>query len=154
MVKPVSSDLHTYLMKSAWDYWATVGLTIASAVIVAGTQDAFPQIYLRYLMGSFFLLVLPGYSLTNSLFPGKIMKSTDPRMDQVYRAAFSVVLSIAVVSVVGLTLDYTPFGVSLSSLVFSLSLLTIFLATIAVLRRYRGLSTTSDSVVSMPTLSE
>ena len=143
MAKQVFLSLRTYLMKSARNYWITVGLTMASALVVAGAQDVFPFVYLQYLMGSFFLLVLPGYSLVNALFPGKIMRSTEPRIDQVYRAAFSIVLSIATVSIVAMILDYTPFGVSLSTLVSSLSLLTVFLATMAMLRSYQDQKTAS-----------
>ena len=148
MVKQVFLSLPTYLMRSARNYWITVGLTIASALVVAGAQDVLAQVYLRYLMGSFFLLVLPGYSLMNALFPGRIMRSTEPRIDQVYRAAFSIVLSIATVSVVAMILDYTPFGVSLSTLVSSLSLLTVFLATMAMLRSYQDQKTASSQAKS------
>ena len=151
IVKPVYLSLRAYLTKSARNYWMTVGLTIASALAVVVVQDVFPLVYIRYFMGSIFLLVLPGYSLIDALFPWRIMRSTEPRIDRVYRAAFSIVLSIAAVSVVGMILDYTPFGVSLNNLVSSLSLLTVLCATIALLRRYSDQRTTAEHTMSMLT---
>ncbi|HDS45266.1 MAG TPA: DUF1616 domain-containing protein [Methanomicrobia archaeon] len=83
----------------------------------------------RILLGLPFVLFLPGYALIALLFPRK------DDLDGIERVALSFGLSIAVVPLTGLALNYTPFGIRLSPVLFSLSVLTIALAIGAILRR-------------------
>jgi uncharacterized membrane protein len=83
----------------------------------------------RILLGLPLVLFLPGYALIALLFPRK------DDLDGIERVALSFGLSIAVVPLTGLALNYTPFGIRLSPVLFSLSVLTIALALGAVLRR-------------------
>jgi len=75
------------------------------------------------------VLFLPGYTLIAALFPRK------DDLDGIERAALSFGLSIAVVPLIGLGLNYTPWGIRLAPVVISLSIFTIALATVAHLRR-------------------
>jgi uncharacterized membrane protein len=83
----------------------------------------------RILLGLPLVLFLPGYALIALLFPRK------GDLDGIERVALSFGLSIAVVPLTGLALNYTPFGIRLSPVLFSLSVLTVALAIGAVLRR-------------------
>ena len=83
----------------------------------------------RVLLGLPLVLFLPGYALIALLFPRK------DDLDGIERVALSFGLSIAVVPLTGLALNYTPFGIRLSPVLFSLSMLTIALAIGAVWRR-------------------
>lgn len=83
----------------------------------------------RILLGLPLVLFLPGYALIALLFPRK------DDLDGIERVALSFGLSIAVVPLTGLALNYTPFGIRLSPVLFSLSVLTVALAIGAVLRR-------------------
>ncbi len=83
----------------------------------------------RILLGLPLVLFLPGYALIALLFPRK------DDLDGIERVALSFGLSIAVVPLTGLALNYTPFGIRLSPVLFSLALLTIALALGAILRR-------------------
>ena len=79
---------------------------------------------LRIILGLAFVLFFPGYSLMAALFP---RKST---LNGIERLAISFGLSIAVVSLIGLILNYTPWGIRLytilvSLLVFILSMLVV-----------------------------
>ena len=58
----------------------------------------------RIIPGLLLVLFLPGYSLIAALFPGR----GDP--DGIERIALSFGVSIAVVPLIGLALNYTPFG--------------------------------------------
>ena len=58
----------------------------------------------RIVLGLLLVLFLPGYSLIAALFPGK------GDLDGIERIALSFGLSIAVVPLLGLALNYTPFG--------------------------------------------
>jgi hypothetical protein len=131
----------TYLKTKAslW-YWMTVGLTFLSATAVFSFQDVGMQGSIRFVLGSVFILGLPGYSLVRVLFVSKSVKSGRTlAIDSLTAFALTIVLSIALVSIVALVLNYTPWGVQLSSLVLSLSFLTVFLATAALVRENQNM---------------
>ena len=85
----------------------------------------------RIILGLPLVLFLPGYSLIAALFPRK------DDLDGIERIALSFGLSIAVVPLLGLALNYTPFGIRLSPVLIVLSVFTIVLAVVAYVRRSR-----------------
>lgn len=87
------------------------------------------ETFLRALFSIPLILFIPGYSLIAALFPG----SKD--IDGIERAALSFGLSIAVVPLIGLALNYTPWGIRLDPIVVCLSLFTICMGIIAQYRR-------------------
>jgi uncharacterized membrane protein len=103
------------------------------------TIAAAASIYIPVLNGSFLrvifalpmILFFPGYSLICSLFPAK------KEIDGIERLALSFGLSIAVVPLIGLVLNYTPWGIRLDPVVISLVIFTLGMAIIAQFRRAR-----------------
>jgi uncharacterized membrane protein len=83
----------------------------------------------RIILGLPLVLFLPGYSLIATLFPRK------DDLDGIERIALSFGLSIAIVPLLGLALNYTPFGIRLSPVLIVLSVFTISLALGAYVRR-------------------
>jgi uncharacterized membrane protein len=75
------------------------------------------------------VLFIPGYVLIAALFPGKL------DIDIIERIALSFGLSIAIVPLIGLALNYTPWGIRLDPIVISLVIFTLVLATLAFFRR-------------------
>ncbi len=73
---------------------------------------------LRVIFALPFVLFIPGYVLIAVLFP------SDEDIDLLERIALSFGLSIAVVPLIGLALNYTPFGIRLDPIVTSLALFT------------------------------
>jgi uncharacterized membrane protein len=71
----------------------------------------------RTLLGLPFILFIPGYVLVFALFPAK---KTDRGIDTLERLALSFGLSIAVVPLIGLALNYTPWGIRLQPILFSI----------------------------------
>ena len=84
---------------------------------------------IRIILGLPLVLFLPGYSLIATLFPRK------DDLDAIERIALSFGLSIAITPLLGLTLNYTPFGIRLSPVLIVLSVFTISLAIGAYVRR-------------------
>jgi len=84
---------------------------------------------IRIILGLPLVLFLPGYSLIASLFPRK------DELDGIERIALSFGLSIAIVPLLGLALNYTPFGIRLSPVLIVLSIFTVSLVAGAYLRR-------------------
>ncbi len=83
----------------------------------------------RIIIGLPFVLFIPGYSLIAVLFPGK------NDLDGIERIALSFGLSIAIVPLLGLILNYTPFGIRSSPILAVLSIFVILLAICAQIRR-------------------
>jgi len=89
------------------------------------------ETFLRVVFGIPVVLFIPGYALIAALFS----KKTD--IDGIERIALSFGLSIALVPLIGLGLNYTPWGIRLDPIVVSLTLLTLCLCIIAQYRRAR-----------------
>ena len=84
---------------------------------------------LRVILALPMVLFFPGYALIAALFPGR------GEIDGLERTALSFGLSIAVVPLIGLVLNYTPFGIRLDPVVISLVAFTLCLAAAAQYRR-------------------
>jgi uncharacterized membrane protein len=82
-------------------------------------------------LGLIFVLFFPGYTLVAALFP----KRDD--LDGVQRLALSFGLSIAVVPLIGLVLNYTPRGIGLYQVLVSVLVFIIVAAGVAWYRRRR-----------------
>jgi len=84
---------------------------------------------MRILLGLPLVLFLPGYSLIAVLFPRK------DDLDVIERIALGFGLSIAIVPLFGLALNYTPLGIRLTPILITLSIFTVSLAIGAYARR-------------------
>ncbi len=124
--------LGTYLRaKDTYWYWTIVLLEIATTLTVwTVPEDAYPLVYLRYLLGAIFVLWLPGYSFIRALFPPNLQAKKP--LDTEERVALSLGMSLILVSIVGLLLNYTPWGIRLMPIVLSLVFLTTIFATAAI----------------------
>jgi len=125
--------LTTYLSSSqVYWYWITVILASTTALLVfIIPENAFPLVYARYILGSIFVLWLPGYTLIKALFPEK-------ELDSVERVALSIAMSLALVPITGLLLNYTAWGIRLTPITISLLALTLTFATAAIVRERRA----------------
>ncbi|MGA2682161.1 MAG: DUF1616 domain-containing protein [Candidatus Bathyarchaeia archaeon] len=139
----VSGSIGTYLFtsESAW-YWTIIALAIVTTITVFTIpQDWYPLAYIRNVLGVIFVLFLPGYAFTKAFFPVKLpIKTSSESLYKIERFALSIGLSIALASIVGLTLYYTPLGLSLTPITLSLLALSSVLATAAVAREYQAKS--------------
>lgn len=83
----------------------------------------------RIPLGLAVVLFPPGYTLIAALFPRK------EDLDGIERFALSFGLSIAVMPLMGLGLNYTPWGIRLVPVVISLCLFTVVMSIVAHIRR-------------------
>jgi hypothetical protein len=132
--KPTPQSLETYIRSNeAYWFWTTTLLAIATAITVFTIpENAYPIVYIRYVLGSIFVLWLPGFTLIKALFPSK------KEMDTIERAALSIGLSLAIVPIVGLLLNYSPWGIRLTPITLSLLALTLTFATAALIREHQA----------------
>lgn len=127
---PPTPRQYLFSSHAAW-YWAVVALALTTSILVFTVpENAYPITYVRYVFGSIFVLWLPGYALVKALFPTK-------ELENVERIAISVGMSLALVPIVGLLLNYTPLGIKTAPITFSLLALTITFSTVAVMREQK-----------------
>jgi len=135
---PASPREYAFSSKAAW-YWTTIALALATTITVFTIpEDAYPIVYVRSFLGVIFVLFLPGFTFMKALFPtGALVKTPSENMDTIVRAALSLRMRLALVPIVGLLLNYTPWGIRLTPITLSLLALTMTFATAAVIREHQ-----------------
>ena len=119
-------------------------LVVTNAVIFLPVVRETP---IRVVFGLPFVLFIPGYAFIAALFPeggsgpselddAEQAESEKRGIDGIERVALSFGLSIAIVPLIGLVLNFTPFGIRLVPIVVSLTLFTVVSTVIAATRRW------------------
>lgn len=114
---------------SLW-FWTSLALMVLTCALVYVTEYLPILLPLRYALGTVYVLFLPGYSLVEALYPREL------DLTPLERLALSIGLSLAVVPLIGLLLNYTPWGIRLSPVIASSTLFTTIMLTIALYRKY------------------
>ena len=104
---------------------------MALALILVGLVFFWPDSLVRQILGLVFVLFLPGYAATAALFP------ENEQIDGIERVALSFGLSIAIVPLIGLALNFTPFGIRLDPIMASVSAFIIGVSLVGWYRRMR-----------------
>jgi hypothetical protein len=116
-------------LESLW-FWGLTALVVFTLLIVFFV-NASPLLYVRYVLGGVFILFLPGFMLISALYP------RSGELDGLERLALSIGLSLAIVPLDGLMLNYTPWGITLAPIMVSLAVFSEALASGAMVRKYR-----------------
>ena len=75
-------------------------------------------------------MFLPGYALIEALYPKR-------ELDELTRFALSIGLSLALVPLTGLVLNYTPWGIRLLPVTISIAGLTVVFLVVALYRKHQ-----------------
>ena len=123
--------INEYLLsKHAVWFWIMMVLSIGAIISVfVINEENTPLIFIRYVLGVLFILFLPGYSLVKALFPPR-------EIDYLERTVLSMGISISLVPVVGMILNYTPWGIRLIPVTLFLLILTTTFTVIALIREF------------------
>jgi len=118
-----------HFQEKPWDLYLAVGYTIAmcAALLAFNVGNVFAILC---------VLFVPGYVLVAALFPGSIL-ARPTEIDWIERIALSFGLSIAVVPLLGLFLNFTPWGIRFAPIVTTISLFTVGVGYAAYWRRMR-----------------
>ena len=114
---------------SSW-FWLTITITASATALAMLPSGFFPLDVLRWCFGSIFVVFLPGYSCLRLLFPRQ------EEMRKFQRYIFSIAVSLAIVIVMGLVLNYSNIGINLLSLLGSVGALILIFAVAAGIRLY------------------
>jgi len=133
-------DEPVHEIESPWDYlltptislwfWAALGVTVLAVTVVFFIPDLFPVVVIRWALGSALVLFMPGYALLQLLFP------KPSEMDSLERFALNIGLSLALVPLIGLVLNYTPWGIRFIPVTASISAFTVTFLIAAATRKY------------------
>ncbi len=126
---PSTLPSYFFNLESIW-FWAVTGL-VATTMLVVFTVNTSSLLYVRYVLGGVFVLFLPGFMLISALYP------RSGELDELERAALSIGLSLAIVPLIGLLLNYTPWGIRLEPIMISMAVLAEALAVVCVVRRFK-----------------
>jgi uncharacterized membrane protein len=121
-------------------------IAVAFATTLAATLPGLRETPLRIVLGLPYVLFVPGYALIAALFPESRERLSENRteeeleddergIDGIERVALSFGLSIAVVPLIGLVLNFTPWGIRLLPILISVTGVTVVLAAVAAHRR-------------------
>lgn len=131
-IDTVAASQNGIIVKNA--PWSNINATAVFTI----PENAHPLTYLRIALGAIFVLFLPGYALIKTLFPSKVpFPTSSENMDNIERTALSIGMSLALTPIVGLILNYTPWGIRSTPVTLSLLALTVTFATAAILREYQ-----------------
>ncbi len=138
-VFPESGHGFLFSTKALW-YWLFVLMSVSLIfIIMLSPESSTLVVYLRNILGLAFVTYLPGYAIIKFLYPINVpLKTQSLTLDIIERVALSLGLSIAVTSILGLLLYYTPLGIKLLPIALSLLGVTIFFASAAIWREYRS----------------
>ena len=137
--EPAPPRIAAYLKteNASW-FWTTATAAIATvAAVLAIPEEAYPWAYIRNVLGTIFVLWLPGYSFIKALYPAK-PPGKEKELDTVERAALSIGMSLALVPMAGLILNYTPWGIRLTPIVISLLFMTLAFAAVGLIREHQA----------------
>ena len=118
--------IHFEMRDTPYDLFLCIGLALVLVALVA----FFPHNIVRQVLGLIFILFLPGYVATAALFP------ENDQIDTIERVALSFGLSIAIVPLIGLGLNFTPWGIRLNPILASVSAFIVGVALVGWYRRY------------------
>ena len=136
-VLPETLKVYILSTSAAW-YLLSIAFAIATTLAVFTIPGTvYPLEYIRSTLGLLYVLFIPGYVFTKMIFPLKLpIRTNSLNLETIERISLSIGMSLALLPVVGLFLNFTPWGVRLTPIALSLLALTIVFATIAVQREY------------------
>ena len=126
---PANLVSYFFNLENAW-FWGVTAL-VAVTVFVVFAVNSSALLYVRYVLGGVFVLFLPGFLLISALY------ARSDELDTLERVALSIGLSLAIVPLIGLVLNYTPWGIRLEPIMVSMSLFSEVMAVVCVVRKFR-----------------
>jgi hypothetical protein len=136
----VPFDFSSYMSSNqAFWFWATFAVSLFTMVFafLIG-EDFYPWSYIRNVLGLIFVLWLPGYTFVRAFFPANVPKTeTSTNLIRIDRIALSIIMSMALVALIGLVLNFTPLGIQIIAIMLSLLAFSLVFASVAVVREYR-----------------
>ena len=121
--------MRLHFQEKPWDLFAAMGYSVVIAAVLLALK-------VGNLFAVLLVLFTPGYAIVAALFPGYLTPEK-PEIDWTERIALSFGLSIAVVPLLALLLNFSPFGIRFVPLVATITLFTESVGFVGYWRRMR-----------------
>lgn len=148
MVNELSTHKKKSLIADYIWYWASIGISIFSLILILIINNADnPLVYIRHILTTLLVTFLPGFGIVKIFFPKKFSynfsnynkkENICVYLDFFEKIALSMSLSIILVIIMCLILNYTPWGLGLISLTLNLIIITLLFTTIGFIRQYKA----------------
>lgn len=132
---PPAWTFREYLSSHDHSFWLYA--LVGTAAVALVSMFLLPSPYLpgwasilRWVLASIFVLYLPGFSVTEALFPKR------SQLSSVERLALGIGLSMAIAPITGFVLDYSPWGIQIGPVTASLGGISLGLGLVAAYRKY------------------
>jgi hypothetical protein len=131
-VIPHSCSFQGFLAHAQWslDFWFVTAFVFLALFAIHLLPVEYPIVLGRWILGTVFVAYVPGHSLVQVLFPGA------DELDRVERLVYSLGLSVVLVMVVAILLNWSPYGIRLEPMTISLAAFTMVLAVTGAYRQY------------------
>lgn len=131
-IPPTVHSLGEYLSRWERNLWlyGSLAVLLVTMFAIFGLPSTFPLLAVRWVFGSVFAIFVPGYVAIEALYP----RSNE--LSPFARFVLSIGLSLTLVPLVGLLLNFTPWRITLMPVIISLVILTIGLIGLAFVRQY------------------
>jgi len=129
-------------IKSPRELWFSIIYLITTLNIIFWyliPEEENNLVWIRYIIGTLFILIIPGASVTYFLKIDKIIGSLE-------KFIIIVLMSIAISPAVGLILNFTPWGVDPIVLLVVLSLFSYLLSGASLISRWKDYRVGSDTI--------
>ncbi|HXX73176.1 MAG TPA: DUF1616 domain-containing protein [Candidatus Acidoferrales bacterium] len=128
VTKPFTSFLG--LWERHLSLYGSLVFAFAVNLLIYAVPSGSPWVVFRWVLGSVFVLFIPGYATVEALFP------ETGELNSLERFALSIGLSLALAPLIGLFLNYTPWGIRLAPIVISLTIISLGMVLVSLVRRY------------------
>ena len=130
--EPLVRHFEDYL--KSWRYgfrgWVTALSIIVGLGLVEALNVGFPLVAIRWVAGTFLILVAPGFTLTWALFPSR------RQLSELDRFALTVAMSLFLVSTISLLLNLTYLGIRAEPMAAVLAALSLGFLGVGMLREF------------------
>ena len=125
-------DYYEYITRLDYSSWFWAGLCLIALTLVSIVLSSYSYWVqlIRYIVGTVFVVFIPGYFTLEALYP------SGKEFNDLEKLALSIGLSLALVPLIGLLLNYTPWGIRLWPVTIALSVYSIIMALVASYRKY------------------
>jgi hypothetical protein len=132
-IPPALNSMREYIR--LWDrnlwFYLSVATSLLTVLVASEIPTDSPLVIVRWILGAVFMVFIPGYVTVEALFP------KGREIGEIERFALSFGLSLALVPLIALLLNYTPWGIRLTPILLSLTLFTVGVAIVGVVRRFK-----------------
>lgn len=133
MVKQALMTGYPVLDQNMWIVYVFTLSIVISVMVLINIQSIFVLIVLKYIVGTFYLFYIPGYTLMKVI-------SYSQELSDVEKIGLSLGFSLVLTPLTGLVLIYTPFKLTLLTITVSLFMEVVLFSLFALYRSSKAVS--------------